>query len=107
MKATKKPPEVAYRRKAGDQSPATDARANINNHLQNWVMAIQGEDTAMSQFDYVGPLSEFIVLGDIAAMHPGKKLLWDAKNMRITNSEEANKSPFMKRLAPRDDMNWI
>ena len=36
-----------------------------------------------------------------------KKLLWDAENMKITNSDEANKSPFMKRLAPRDDMNWI
>ena len=107
MKATKKPPEVAYRRKAGNQSPAADARAAINNHLQNWVMAIKGEDTAMSQFDYAGPLSEFIVLGDIAMMHPGRKLLWDSKNMRITNDEAANKSIFMRRLAPRDDMNWI
>jgi len=107
MKATKKPPEVAYRRKAGNQSPAADARANINDHLQNWVMAIQGEDMAMSHFDYAGPLSEIIVLGDIAAMHPGKKLLFDAENMRITNNEEANKSPFMRRLAPRDDMKWI
>ena len=107
MKATKKPPEVAYRRKAGSRSPAADAGAAINDHLQNWVMAIRGEDKAMSHFDYVGPLSELIVLGDIAAMHPGKKLLWDSKNMRITNDEAANKSPFMRRLAPRDDMNWI
>ena len=70
-------------------------------------MAIQGEDTAMSHFYYVGPLSEVIVLGDIAAMHPGKKLHWDAENMRITNDEEANKSPFMRRLAPRDVMEWV
>jgi hypothetical protein len=69
-------------------------------------MAIQGEDKPMSDFDYVGPLSELIVLGDIAATHPGKKLLWDAENMKITNNEEANKSPFMRRLAPRDDMRW-
>jgi len=27
--------------------------------------------------------------------------------MRITNDEAANKSPFMRRLAPRDHMNWI
>jgi hypothetical protein len=106
-KATQKPPEVAYRRKAGSRSPATDARAAIDDHLQNWAMAIKGEDTAMSQFEYVGPLSEIIVLGDIAAMHPGRKLLWDSENMRITNDEAANRSPFMRRLAPRDQMNWI
>ena len=107
MKATKKPPQVAYRRKAGGRSPATDARAAIDDHLQNWVMAIKGEDTAMSPFDYAGPLSEIIVLGDIAAMHPGQRLLWNSENMRITNDEAANQSPFMRRLAPRDDMNWI
>jgi predicted dehydrogenase len=107
MKAAKKPPQLAYRRKAGSRSPATNTGTAITDHQQNWIMAILGEDTAMSSFDYAGPLSELIVLGDIAATHPGKKLLWDAENMKITNSEEANKSPFMKRLAPRDDMNWI
>jgi len=93
MQETPKPPEESYRCKAG-------------NHLQNWVMACKGEDKAMSEFDYAGPLSEINVLGDVAMMHPGKKLLWDAENMKITNSEEANKSPFLKRLAPRDEMNW-
>jgi len=106
MKATKTPPKVAYRRKAGSRSPATNTSVAITDHLQNWIMSIQGEDKPMSDFDYVGPLSELIVLGDIAATHPGKKLLWDAENMRITNNEAANKSPFMRRLAPRDDMNW-
>ncbi len=69
-------------------------------------LVVKGEDTAMSQFDYAGPLSEIIVLGDIALMHPGRKLLWNSKNMRIANDEAANKSPFMRRLAPRDDMKW-
>jgi len=93
MKETPKPPEVSYRCKAG-------------NHLQNWVMACKGEDEAMSEFDYAGPLSEIIVLGDVAMMHPGKRLNWDAENMTITNSDEANNSSYMNRLAPRDDMNW-
>ena len=39
-------------------------------------------------------------------MHPGKKLLWNAQNLRITNDEAADRSLFMKRLASRDDMNW-
>ena len=61
----------------------------------------------MSQFDYAGPFAEIVSLGEIASMHPGRKLLWDSKNMRITNDEAANKSTFMRRLAPRDDMKWI
>lgn len=94
MKAAPTPPPTAYRCKAG-------------NHLQNWTMACKGRDKAMSEFDYAGPLSEIIVLGDVALMHPGVKLLWDSKEMRITNHAEADKSMFMRRPAPRDDMGWI
>jgi predicted dehydrogenase len=94
MKATKKPPEVAY-------------RGNTGNHWNNWTRAIKGKEKAMSQFDYAGPFAEIVSLGEIASMHPGRKLLWDSKNMRITNDEAANKSTFMRRLAPRDDMKWI
>ena len=94
MKATPKPPAVAFRCKGG-------------NHLTNWTLACKGQDKAMSPFDYAGPLSEIIVLGDVAMMHPGRKLLWDAKNLKITNDEAANKSLFLRRLAPRDEMGWI
>ncbi len=93
MKETPRPPRKAFRCKG-------------KSHYENWTLACKGRDTAMSSFDYAGPLSEFIVLGDVALMHPGKTLLWDAKNMKITNDEAADKSFFMRRLAPRDDMNW-
>ena len=92
-KETPKPPEVAFRCKG-------------KNHFDNWTVACKGEDTAMSALDYAGPLSEIIVLGDIALLHPGVTLLWNTKNMKITNHEAADKSLFMRRLAPRDDMNW-
>jgi len=93
MKATPKAPRKAFRCKG-------------RNHFHNWTLACKGQDTAMSPFEYAGPLSEIIVLGDIALLHPGKTLLWDSKNMKITNDEAANKSLFMRRLAPRDDMKW-
>jgi len=93
MRETPKPPKVALRCKG-------------RTHFDNWTLACKGEDTAMSPFEYAGPLSEIIVLGDIALLHPGRKLLWDSKNMKITNDEAANKSLFMRRLAPRDHMNW-
>ena len=93
MNETPKPPAAAFRCKG-------------KGHFQNWTLACKGDDKAMSSFDYAGPLSEIIVLGDIALMHPGVTLNWDSKNMKITNNPAANKSLFMKRLAPRDDMKW-
>ncbi len=84
----------------------TAFRCEGKGHLQNFTLACKGEDTAMSPFDYAGPLSEIIVLGDIALMHPGRTLEWDSKRMKITNDEVANNSLFMRRLNPRDDMNW-
>ena len=93
IKDIPKPPEAAYRCKG-------------RTHFDNWTLAIKGEDKIMSPFEYAGPLSEIIVLGDIALMHPGKRLLWDSENMRITNDKAANESLFMRRIDPRDDMNW-
>ena len=82
-------------------------RCKARHHSTNWTMACKGEDTAMSSFDYAGPLSEIVVLGNIALIHPGKTLEWDSKNMRITNDEAAGNSFFLRRLDPRDDMNWF
>ncbi len=62
---------------------------------------------AMSDFEYACPFTETLILGDLAITNPGRKLLWDAKNMKITNDEEADKSLFMRRIASRDDRGWI
>jgi hypothetical protein len=70
-------------------------------------MACKGEDKAMSSFDYAGPLSEVVVLGNIALLYPGETLLWDSAKLAITNHEAANKSAFMRRLAPRDELKWF
>ena len=37
---------------------------------------------------------------------PGATLNWDAAKMEITNHEAANKSLFMRRISPRDQLNW-
>lgn len=93
MKDLPRPPKDAFRCKG-------------RSHFENWTLAIKGEDKIMSPFSYAGPLSEIIVLGDVALMHPGKTLLWDSKNLKITNDKAANNSLFMQRLNPRDNMNW-
>ncbi|MND01697.1 hypothetical protein D3C83_207900 [compost metagenome] len=44
-----------------------------------------------SNFDYSGPFTEWVVMGNLALHLPGQKLEWDAKNMKVTNVAEANK----------------
>ena len=64
-----------------------------------------GNAVTSSPFDYAGPFTESILMGNLAIRSyaikkkdefPGrKKLLWDAKNMKITNFDDAN--AFVKR----------
>jgi predicted dehydrogenase len=69
-------------------------------HHKEWIEACKGGQPAGSNFDWAGPLTEAVLLGNVA-LHPElreeltmKKLLWDGANMRFTNSDDANK--FLK-----------
>jgi len=59
------------------------------NHYQQWIRACKGGAKPLANFDYSGPLTETVLLGNIAA-RAGRKLLWDGPNFRITNVPEAN-----------------
>jgi len=60
-------------------------------HEQNWIDACKGGKAACSNFDYSGPFTEAVVMGNLAMRRLGKKLLWDGKNMKVTNDNEANR----------------
>lgn len=83
-------------------------------HYIQWVNACMkgfGKAELSSGFDYAGPFTEAVLMGNLALRsytiqqtsadgksksYTGrKKLLWDAKNMKITNYDEAN--AFVKR----------
>ncbi|MDP4211518.1 MAG: Gfo/Idh/MocA family oxidoreductase [Bacteroidota bacterium] len=89
------------------QVPQTLARVPEGHYLQ-WVNACiagYGRKELSSSFDYAGPLTETVLMGNLALRSwdlkigdhfPGrKKLLWDAVNMKITNFDEANQ--FVRR----------
>ena len=52
-------------------------------------MACKGEGTPGANFDYSGPLTEMVLLGNLA-VRTRKHLEWDAANMRVTNDDKAN-----------------
>ena len=63
-------------------------------HEQNWIDACKGGAPACSNFNYSGPLTEVVLLGNLAIRTEGH-LLWDGPNMRVTNNEAANE--FVRR----------
>jgi predicted dehydrogenase len=62
----------------------------MDGHERDWVRACKGGKPASSNFDYSGPMSEMVLMGNLAVRYPDKKLLWDGINMQITNDPDAN-----------------
>jgi predicted dehydrogenase len=63
-------------------------------HYQDWIRACKGGPKPSANFDYSGPLSETILLGNVAA-RAGRRIFWDGPNLKITNMPEAEK--YLKR----------
>lgn len=59
-------------------------------HYKHWIDACMGTGKANCRFEYSAPITEALLLGIVAARFPGKKLEWDAKNMRVPNLPAAN-----------------
>jgi predicted dehydrogenase len=55
----------------------------------NWIEAAKGGEPSASNFDYAGPFTEIVLLGNLA-LRTGQKIEWDAANMKVTNVVEAN-----------------
>jgi predicted dehydrogenase len=79
MKEYKRPPKTLPRIPEGE-----------GGHEENWVIACKGGPEACANFDYSGPLTEVVLLGNVAMRFPGKRLKWDGPGMKCTNLPEAN-----------------
>ena len=79
MKAYKRPPRTLERIPNGPEG-----------HEQDWLRAIRGGKPASSNFDYSGPLSETVLMGNLAIRFPGRELQWNGEAMEVTNDADAN-----------------
>ena len=68
-----------------------------NNHYHQWVDACMGKGETSASFSYAGPLTEALLLGVVANRFPDTKLMWDAKNLQVTNVPEVNKLNLLRR----------
>ena len=70
--------------------PQTIARVTVS-HEMNWAQAAKGQGKASSPFEYAAQLTETMLLGIVALRAgQGKKILYDAATMTVTNVPAAN-----------------
>jgi hypothetical protein len=62
-----------------------------SSHYHAWVDGAIATTKTTDSFQYAGPLTETVQLGNVATRVPGQTLQWDVENLRITNSEAATK----------------
>jgi predicted dehydrogenase len=58
-------------------------------HYDEWFAACRGGRPALSNFNVAGPITEVVLLGQVA-LRAGTAIHWDAKNLKITNNPDAN-----------------
>jgi predicted dehydrogenase len=59
-------------------------------HHREWIRACKGGEPAMSNFEYSGPLTEMVLLGNVA-IRVGKRVVWDAERLRATDLAAADR----------------
>ncbi|MFW6170013.1 MAG: Gfo/Idh/MocA family protein [Planctomycetota bacterium] len=64
-------------------------RFNPTRHQHEWLKACKSGEQPGASFDYSGPLTEMVLLGNVA-LAAGKRIEWDKKKMQITNDAAAN-----------------
>jgi len=79
MRAYKQPKPTIERIPGGEQG-----------HEKDWIRACKDGKPASSNFDFSGPLSEMVLMGNLAVRYPDRKLLWDGEKMEVTNDADAN-----------------
>ena len=84
-------PEAKRQALREQMPPKTIPRVPPGGPHMEWVRAIKGGPTPGSNFDYAGPLTEMVLLGNLAIRADGKRILWDSENMEVTNMPELNK----------------
>jgi len=59
-------------------------------HFASWHKAIQTGRPACASFEFSAPLTETVLLGNIAVRFPNERLEWDSQTLKFTNHSPAN-----------------
>ncbi len=85
------PPRPVGGRRIDLEPPPQSIPRCESNHFAEWVTAAKGGRPAFSNFDHAGPLTEFVLLGNLAVRAGvGRKVEWDGKAMKCRNIPSLN-----------------
>lgn len=59
-------------------------------HHDEWLQGILAGRQPLANFEYAAPLTEAMLLGNVA-IRAGKRIEWDAANMRVSNAPDAER----------------
>jgi predicted dehydrogenase len=73
------------------QAPEPSLRREPHqDHHAEWIAACKGGPQSLSNFGYASTLTESLLLGNVA-LRTGRKIVWDAENMRAQGCPEADR----------------
>jgi predicted dehydrogenase len=81
-------PEEKFKDVRKDAPEKVDASRG---HERDWLLACRGGKPAWANYDYAGPLNEFLQLGNVATQFEGR-LQYDPVAGKIVNHQEADKA---------------
>lgn len=71
-------------------TPPEPTTPRSKGHFRDWVDAVKGGEPASSNFDYGARLTEITLLGVLSLRLGGKKIYWDAENVKAAGLPEAD-----------------
>lgn len=83
------PQLIPSSRMQGFVPPPKTMERSIGHHAE-WIAACKGGKPTVCGFDYAGPLTEVVLLGNLALRAPGQRLIWNGDSMRVENLPELN-----------------
>lgn len=86
--------ELHPKEKFADFQPPPQTIPRSIGHAREWLVACKTGSPTTTNFDYSGPLTETVLLGNVA-YRTGEKLHWDAENLKATNCPKADQ--FIRR----------
>jgi predicted dehydrogenase len=86
-----RPELIPFSRMRDYKRPEQTLPRITTSHEMNWVNACKSGTEASTSFDYAGPFTEMVLMGNLCLFRPGEKILWDGDNMKVTNIPELNK----------------
>ena len=82
-------PRLLPESKFADFSMPPPTLPRVESHYKQWIDACRIGGVTGSNFEYACPLTESVLLGNVA-LRAGKKIEWDAKHLKAKNLPEAD-----------------